>query len=191
MPIRRCETCNGSRYSCSVCHVKPLRQCTTCHRDYLDLVSITYCKVCANALKECILCREPIVKCYRQRHTDYKCAACTELLEICVDNHYRCGGAGPCKAQYDTHHTCSRCTTVQSTTQTCKKCQEKFCQGCNPVVSIDISPVTLHGRGHLIRKTTFWCSECMEGRTVAQIQDLYRHAPSGAPPTTDPTPIPV
>jgi hypothetical protein len=185
MPIRRCETCEGPRYSCSVCHAKPLRQCCTCNGDYMDLVGTTYCKSCANQLTACIVCAAEIVKCYRTQHTDYKCADCTELLEICVDNHYRCsGGNEECKNTYDTGHTCSRCTIVNPTTQRCSECRGRFCDGCNPITNIDISPTTLHGHGRLIRRTTFWCRDCMADRTVAQIQDLYRRGredPHGAP----------
>ena len=70
--------------------------------------------------------------------------------------------------------TCRMCCKIKQTTYTCLSCNARFCDDCNKVTTIDISPMTLFGYGYAIASYKHMCKKCMNGRTVSDIQDEER-----------------
>lgn len=172
-----CLTCNKERTGCSVCRLTHSRFCSE-HSPYSfrqnPETSTWYCDSCYEKSK-CPKCQtNTVMKCQLCRTETNTCGACCTLSIL---------DSKVCKKCFDKHH-CLKCDNHRTVSR-CSQCRSAACGVCQPLLHIDISPMTLaqirirergddsHGMVNLIARSKSVCFPCLKNRTVLEYQLDY------------------
>lgn len=99
-----------------------------------------------------------------------QCSDCAKWT-IGLDKIERCPD---CHEIYKQKHTCVKCSSYTDTKFKCHVCENNFCEKCDKMTVIDISPTKLYGYGYDTYVCERRCKKCMKGHTVESVQDYYR-----------------
>lgn len=166
-----CKICLENTVNCHDCKISDILYCYK-HSIFINKytykgASIYLCTKCK--YKYCSLCNSSMIgKCKECNYnlSDMKCDSHTNCKTIIKDNEtiFLCN---PCQ----TKKICYKCKKYNSNTKECHDCYKSFCNDCNKVFIIDISPGALFPDRivHMIAKIKSICTKCMNGRTIDDI----------------------
>jgi hypothetical protein len=189
MPLEadyNCQFCSNDCAVCSGCnYIDPLfcaehtallsvfrssLLCDTCKGNHLE----TICNTCFEL---------PIAKCGQclRKNSHKLCHSCGPYYR--VESSDKCKELFVCTGCHP-NLKCNKCNNYFLDVCSCDKCYEKFCPTCDPITRINLSPSVLFPGTvqPMIAIFLHQCRDCMNGRTVEQIQDekrasYYNHHP--------------
>jgi hypothetical protein len=175
-----CKLCLNGGAMCKECHIRDVFFCET-HSSVIKTrkfdQEIEICYVCEDKrrMRLCNVCFIDIIyrcmKCNRddgsrhcKRHTLWK-----KNIHGATDPN-----EAICKLCQD-ECTCVKCHEISMTTAQCHECSKQFCNSCNPVITVNLSPMVLYsGVQPAIAVYRKFCHTCLAGRTVEDIQNEER-----------------
>lgn len=165
-----CEICNKKRGGCCiVCSSSSSSKCVDCNPSYTKIDNKVVCKKCVTkATCEDVNCNKLKLR---------KCVKCqyTSNHSTCLEHSHQFGTCNKCFCS----SFCDTCKAFSLTTWT-HECGT-FCSDCNPLIRIDVSPLTLlkmlpvedprrKNPVYAICQSLIKCKGCMEGKTVTEWQ---------------------
>lgn len=172
--------CSATCTVCRTCRIMHKDRCAQHAKDRYPIGRHSYCKECVYKFY-CTGCDKVQLTFCTSRCTGYSCPVTNTLCSACgsplKDNptdpgHMLCEShlAKVLKAMI-----CNACGQSSKAQFTCRCCEQNFCDKCDKQLTVDISPVTIYGRGFSVYNCAHFCRACTGKKTIQAIQKDYRN----------------